>query len=121
MGKNLGFNKITIALTPKIDYNHKEGELKNEALSCKSILKGSKRVDEEPSDDARTHYSTSDEWEDFEHANHIGANSSYNLYLDVSQIFNDHTITNEVETIQDKKEQMEDEDDEIRYLDDYLA
>ncbi|GKD68205.1 hypothetical protein Tco_1322295, partial [Tanacetum coccineum] len=88
---------------------------------CKAILEGSKGVDEEPSDDDRTYYSPSDEWEDFEHANHIGANSSYNPYLDVSRIFNDHTITNEDETIQDKKELNEDEDDEIRYLDDYLA
>ncbi|GJW84293.1 hypothetical protein Tco_0157438 [Tanacetum coccineum] len=70
--------------------NLKEGELKDEALNSKAIFEGSKEVDEEPSDNARTHYSPSDEWDNFEHANHIGAdaNSNYNPYLDVSKIFN---------------------------------
>ncbi|GJT61172.1 hypothetical protein Tco_1004705 [Tanacetum coccineum] len=72
--------------------NFEEGELKDEALNRKAIFEGSKGVDEEPSDNARTHHSPSDEWEDFKHANHIGAyaKSKYNHYLDVSRIFNDH-------------------------------
>nr|GEU69256.1 reverse transcriptase domain-containing protein [Tanacetum cinerariifolium] len=101
--------------------NLEEDELKDKALISKAIFEGSKGIDDEPSDNARTHYSPSDEWEDFEHANHIRANSNYNSYLDVSCIFNDHIRTNKDEIIQDKKELNNDEDDEIKYLSDYLV
>ncbi|GKA39757.1 hypothetical protein Tco_0732308, partial [Tanacetum coccineum] len=108
--------------------NLEEGELKNKALDRKAILKGSKGVDEEPSDNARTHHSPSDEWEDFKRANHIGAdtNSNYNPYLEVSRIFNDHTGTNnDYETQKDdgwfdEHELMGDDDDDIGDLEDYL-
>ncbi|GKD68309.1 hypothetical protein Tco_1322399 [Tanacetum coccineum] len=103
-----------------------EGELKNKALNSKAIFEGSKGVDEEPSDNDRTHYSPSDEWEDLERADHIGANSNYNPYLDVSRIFNDHVgINNDYETQKDEgwfdeHELMEDDDDNIGDLKDYL-
>ncbi|GJZ28714.1 hypothetical protein Tco_0573361 [Tanacetum coccineum] len=75
-----------------------------------------------------TYYSPSDEWEDFEHTNHIGsnANSNYNPYLDVSRIFNDHARTNndyktpKNEERFDKHGLMGDEDDDIGDLEDYL-
>ncbi|GJS25196.1 hypothetical protein Tco_0453828 [Tanacetum coccineum] len=69
--------------------NLKDGELKDEALNCKGMMEESMNVEEESSDDARTHYSPGNEY--FEHANHIGAyvNSNYNPYLDVSTIFSD--------------------------------
>nr|GEU66702.1 hypothetical protein [Tanacetum cinerariifolium] len=51
--------------------NLKECELKDEALNYKAMLKESMNVEEESSDDARTHHSPRNEWEDFEHANHI--------------------------------------------------
>ncbi|GJT55971.1 hypothetical protein Tco_0991025, partial [Tanacetum coccineum] len=104
------------------------GELKDETLKSKEIFEISKGVDEEPSDNTRTHHSPSDEWEDFEHANHIGANtnSNYNLYLDVSRIFNDHArINNDYKTRKDEgqfdeQELIGDDDDDIRDLEDYL-
>ncbi|GKA93188.1 hypothetical protein Tco_0815174 [Tanacetum coccineum] len=100
--------------------NLKEGELKDEALNSKAIFEGSKEVDEEPSDNARTHYSPSDEWEDFEHANHIGAdaNSNYNPYLDVSKIFNHGAGTNNEQF--DEHELIVNDDDDIGDLGDYL-
>ncbi|GKB16960.1 hypothetical protein Tco_0850883 [Tanacetum coccineum] len=76
--------------------NLEDGELKNKALNSKAIFEGSKGVDKESSDKAGNFCSTINEWEDFEHANHKGTdtNSSYNPYLDVSRIFNDHAGTN---------------------------
>ncbi|GKD40085.1 hypothetical protein Tco_1260292, partial [Tanacetum coccineum] len=83
--------------------NLEEDELKDEALNSKAIFEGSKGVDEEPSDNDRTHYSPSDEWEDLERTDHIEANSNYNPYLDVSRIFNDHVwINNDYETQKDE-------------------
>ncbi|GKC70120.1 hypothetical protein Tco_1116003 [Tanacetum coccineum] len=48
--------------------------------------------DEESTDDAWSHYSPRDEWEDYEHKTYIQAdiNFNYNTYLDVCRIFNDH-------------------------------
>nr|GFC30792.1 hypothetical protein [Tanacetum cinerariifolium] len=42
------------------------GELKDEALNCKAILEESMNIEEESSNNARTHYSPIDEWEDSE-------------------------------------------------------
>ncbi|GJS68937.1 hypothetical protein Tco_0683502 [Tanacetum coccineum] len=107
--------------------NLEEGELKDEALNSKAIVEGWKGVDEESSDNARTHCSPNDKWEDFERARHIGAyaNSNYNPYLDVSRIFNDHGGTVNYETQKeegwfDKQELMGDDDDDIGDLEDYL-
>nr|GFB81810.1 hypothetical protein [Tanacetum cinerariifolium] len=73
--------------------NLEDSELKDEALNCKGMLEESINGKEESSDDARTHHSPGNEWEDFKCTNHIGANanSNYNPYLDVSTIFNDRT------------------------------
>nr|GEW84811.1 hypothetical protein [Tanacetum cinerariifolium] len=85
-------------------------------------------VDEESSDNARTHCSSSDEWDDFERANHVGtnANSNCNPYLDVSIIFNDYARTNNVYETQenegwfDEHKLMGDDDDDIDDFEDYL-
>ncbi|GKD46106.1 hypothetical protein Tco_1270751 [Tanacetum coccineum] len=45
------------------------------------------------------------EWEDFEHANHIGTNANYNPYLDISRIVNSHVGKSNEEEI---KEPMND-------------
>nr|GEX99832.1 hypothetical protein [Tanacetum cinerariifolium] len=76
--------------------NIEDGELKDEALNYKAILEESMNVEEESSDNTRNHHSPIDEWEDIERANHVeaDADSNYNLYLDVSRIFNDHAETN---------------------------
>ncbi|GJX48341.1 hypothetical protein Tco_0273531 [Tanacetum coccineum] len=108
--------------------NLEECKLKDEALNSKAIFKGLKGVYEESSDNARTHCSPNDEWEDFERANHIRAyaNSNYNPYLDVSRIFNDHAGTNnDCETQKDEgwfneHKLMGDDDDDIGDLEDYL-
>ncbi|GJR29115.1 hypothetical protein Tco_1105347 [Tanacetum coccineum] len=99
-----------------------EGELKDEALNSKDIFEGSKGVDEELNDNARTLYSPSDKWEDFERANNIGANakSNYNPYPYVSRIFNDHAVTNNDYGQFDEHELMEDDNDDIGNLEDYL-
>ncbi|GJT24243.1 hypothetical protein Tco_0894180 [Tanacetum coccineum] len=84
---------------------------------------------EESSNNARTHCSLIDEWEDFERANHIGsdANSNYNPYLDVSRIFNDRAGTNnDYETRENKgwfdehKLIKDNNDDDIDDLEHYL-
>ncbi|GKA45131.1 hypothetical protein Tco_0737927 [Tanacetum coccineum] len=101
--------------------NLEDGELKNKALNSKAIFEGSKGVDKESSDKAGNFCSTINEWEDFEHANHKGAdtNSSYNPYLDVSRIFNDHAGTNNTYETQDNEEwfddnkRMKNDDDDI--------
>ncbi|GKD52803.1 hypothetical protein Tco_1286190 [Tanacetum coccineum] len=108
--------------------NLEEGELKDDALNSKAIFEGSKGVDEESSDNARTHCSPINKWEDFERATHIGAdaNSNYNPYLDVSRIFNDRARTNSDYETQgkhgwfDKHEFMGDDDDDIGDLEDCL-
>ncbi|GJZ61017.1 hypothetical protein Tco_0617154, partial [Tanacetum coccineum] len=108
--------------------NLKEVELKDEALNSKAIFEGLKGVDEESSDNAMTHCSPNEEWENFKRANHIGAyaNSTYNPYLDVSRIFNDHAgINNHFETQKDEgwfdeRELMGDDDDDIGDLEYYL-
>ncbi|GJY48906.1 hypothetical protein Tco_0438862 [Tanacetum coccineum] len=105
-------------------FRFKNGHAKWPTYNRKKI----ERVDKEPSDNARTYHLPSNEWEDFERANHIGAdaNSNYNPYLDVSRIFNDHTGTNnDYETQEDDRwfdehELMEDDDDDIDDLEDYL-
>nr|GEW15525.1 hypothetical protein [Tanacetum cinerariifolium] len=43
------------------------------------------------------------EWEDFEHANHIGSDAKYNTYLDISRIFNIRARKEKEETIKDEK------------------
>ncbi|GJR19882.1 hypothetical protein Tco_0968409 [Tanacetum coccineum] len=106
----------------------KDGELKDEALNSKAIFEGLKGVDEESSDNARTHCSPNDKWDDFKHANHIGSNvnSNYNPYLYVSRIFNDLTRTNnDYETQEnkgwfDKDKLMGDDADDIGDLEDDL-
>ncbi|GJY98339.1 hypothetical protein Tco_0515249 [Tanacetum coccineum] len=109
--------------------NLENGKLKDESLNSKAIFEGSKAVDEESSDNTRTRCLPIDEWEDFEHANHIGANanSNYNPYLDVSRIFNDRAGTNnDYETREnkgwfDKHELIKDDnDDDIDDLEHYL-
>ncbi|GJZ05868.1 hypothetical protein Tco_0539661, partial [Tanacetum coccineum] len=108
--------------------NLEDDELKDEALKSKAIFKGSKRVDEESSENARTHCSPNDERDDFERANHIGgnANSNNNSYLDVSRIFNDHAGTNnDYETQEnegwfDEHKLTKDDDDDVGDLEDYL-
>ncbi|GKF99913.1 hypothetical protein Tco_0301604, partial [Tanacetum coccineum] len=82
----------------------------------------------ESSDKAGNFCSTINEWEDFEHANHKGAdtNSSYNPYLDVSRIFNDHAGTNNTYETQNNEEwfynnkRMKNDDDDIGDFEDYL-
>nr|GEX93095.1 hypothetical protein [Tanacetum cinerariifolium] len=72
--------------------------------------------------------SPNDKWDDFKHANHIGANanSNYNLYLDFSKIFNDHARTNnDYETQEnegwfDEDNLMGNDDDDIGDLEDSL-
>ncbi|GKC21318.1 hypothetical protein Tco_1023468 [Tanacetum coccineum] len=107
------------------DYEWYEGledsELKKEDLKEKD--------EEESSDDAWSHYSPIDEWENFERTNRIetNVNSNYNSYLDVCQIFNNHARTNNNDEIQenrecfDEHEPMEDNDNDIGDLDDYLV
>nr|GEZ73278.1 hypothetical protein [Tanacetum cinerariifolium] len=71
----------------------------------------------------KTNCSPAHEWEDFEHANHMkaNANSNYNLYLDISIIFNNAGMNNN-ETFQDEPKLMrdDDDDDDVSYLEDYL-
>ncbi|GJY40861.1 hypothetical protein Tco_0428131 [Tanacetum coccineum] len=69
--------------------NLEDGKLKDEALNCKGMMEELMNVEEESSDDARTHYSPGNEWEDFEHANHIGAyaNSNYNPTITLILMF----------------------------------
>ncbi|GKE79217.1 hypothetical protein Tco_1545337 [Tanacetum coccineum] len=59
------------------------GELKDEALNVKAVFEGSKKIEEESSKE-----SPIDEWEDFEHANHIetDVNPNYNPLMRVVKI-----------------------------------
>ncbi|GJX60800.1 hypothetical protein Tco_0292190 [Tanacetum coccineum] len=108
--------------------NLEDGELKDKALKSNAIFEGLKGLDEESSDNARTHCSPSNEWDDFERATHIGsnANSYYNPYLDVSRIFNDYARTNndyetqENEGWVDEHKLMGDDYDDVDDLEDYL-
>ncbi|GJU12862.1 retrovirus-related pol polyprotein from transposon TNT 1-94 [Tanacetum coccineum] len=104
--------------------NIENGELKDEALNVKAVLEGSKKAKKESSKGPLI-----DAWEDFERANHIetNTNSNYNLYLDVSTIFNDHAgTTSDDDAVQtdhkwfDNYELMKDDDDDIIDLEDYL-
>nr|GFA45280.1 hypothetical protein [Tanacetum cinerariifolium] len=47
--------------------NLEDSELKDEALNCKGMLEESINGKEESSDDARTHHSPGNEWEDFKY------------------------------------------------------
>ncbi|GKA95318.1 hypothetical protein Tco_0817356 [Tanacetum coccineum] len=100
-----------------------DSNLKEEALNNKAILEKSMDVEEESSEDAWSHYSPIDEWEDFERADHIetNANPNYNPHLDISRIFNNHAGTNNDGTIQDENDRKGDDGDNIDDLDDYLV
>ncbi|GJV13073.1 hypothetical protein Tco_1354614 [Tanacetum coccineum] len=99
-----------------------DSDPKDKALNNKSILEGSKKEEEEPSEDAWSHYSSIDEWEDFGRANHIGTNvnSDYNPYLDTSRILNNHVGINN-DPIEDEQELTRDDSDDIGDFDDYLV
>nr|GEV46808.1 hypothetical protein [Tanacetum cinerariifolium] len=108
--------------------NLKYGKLKDEALNCNANFEGSKGVDEESSNDPRIHCLTINEWEDFDRANNIraDANSNYEPYLDVFRKFNDHAGKNNYDETQEKEgwfdehELMEDDDEDIGDIEDYL-
>nr|GEW13386.1 zf-BED domain-containing protein [Tanacetum cinerariifolium] len=80
-------------------------------------------------DPSNAKFSNCDEWEDFDHANHIGvdADSNYNPYLDVSRIFNDNVGKNNCNETLDNKgwidelQLMKDDNDDIGNLEDYLT
>ncbi|GKA08898.1 hypothetical protein Tco_0688229 [Tanacetum coccineum] len=76
------------------------GKWKNIAMMA--ILEESMNMQEESSDNVRTHYSPSDKWEDFEHAKPTWSRCfslTIPSILDVSRIFNDHGgINNDYET-----------------------
>ncbi|GJV98836.1 hypothetical protein Tco_1554088 [Tanacetum coccineum] len=96
-------------------------ELKEEALICKAIFEERITMNDESSRNARTHYSLANEWENFEHENHMegDVNSNYNPYLDISIIFSNVGMNNG-KTIQDEPELIGDDDDDVGYLEDYL-
>ncbi|GJT15384.1 hypothetical protein Tco_0874090 [Tanacetum coccineum] len=100
-----------------------DSELREEALNNKRILEESMNGKEESSDDERSLDSPIDEWEDYEPAADIEAddNSNYNPYLDISQLFNDHTRKNEEDIGQDRIELNNDEDDDMGHLEDHLV
>ncbi|GJS46022.1 hypothetical protein Tco_0596143 [Tanacetum coccineum] len=95
-----------------------DSEVKEEALNNKRILEESMNGKEESSDDEQSLDSSIDEWEDYEPAADIEAddNSNYNPYLDISQLFNDHTRKNEEDIGQDRIELNNDEDDDMGHL-----
>ncbi|GKE17945.1 hypothetical protein Tco_1425522 [Tanacetum coccineum] len=74
-----------------------DGELKNEALMKKTEFK-----------ESRDPCSFDVEWEDFEHANHIGANANYNPYLDISRIFNSRAGKSNEEATKDERKPIDD-------------
>ncbi|GKD23468.1 hypothetical protein Tco_1225171 [Tanacetum coccineum] len=85
--------------------------------------------EEESSDDAWSHYSPIDEWKDYEHTTYIetDVNSNQNTYNYVCQMFKDHAgTTNDDDAVQadqgwfDNHEPMENNDDDIGDLGDYL-
>ncbi|GKB10100.1 hypothetical protein Tco_0844023 [Tanacetum coccineum] len=69
-----------------------DGELKDKALMKKAEFEESRYL-----------CSFDAEWENFEHANHIGTNANYNPYLDISQIFNCHAGKSNEEAIKDNR------------------
>ncbi|GKA90003.1 hypothetical protein Tco_0811815 [Tanacetum coccineum] len=85
--------------------------------------------EEESTDDAWSYYSLIIDFENYEHTCQLEAdvNSNYNPYLDVCQIFKTRAGTINDDTIQtnhrcfDEQEPMEDNDDDIGNLDDYLV
>ncbi|GJU52600.1 hypothetical protein Tco_0756922 [Tanacetum coccineum] len=99
-----------------------DGKLKEEYLKQKSIYEGSwgnatqgwRMNDNECS--PFTH------WKNHVHGTYINVNvnANYNPYLDDCRIFNDCVEANNKETIQDKKEPKE-KDEDIGKLDDYLV
>ncbi|GJS37626.1 hypothetical protein Tco_0536008 [Tanacetum coccineum] len=86
-----------------------------------------KKEGEESSDDAWSHYSPIDEWEDYEHTTYIetDVNSNQNTYNNVCQIFKNHAGMTNDDAIQsdqewfDERKPMED-NDHIGDSDDYL-
>ncbi|GJS61127.1 hypothetical protein Tco_0655911 [Tanacetum coccineum] len=63
-----------------------------------------------------------DEWKDYEHTTYIkiDVSSNQNTYYNVCQIVMDHCKTEEEQGWFDKHELMEDDDDDIGDLEDYL-
>ncbi|GKE35282.1 hypothetical protein Tco_1454604 [Tanacetum coccineum] len=100
-----------------------DSEVREEALNNKRILEESMNGKEESSDDERSLDSPIDEWEDYEPDADIEAddNSNYNPYLDISQLFNDHTRKNEEDIGQDRIELNNHEDDDMGYIEDHLV
>ncbi|GKA28822.1 hypothetical protein Tco_0715067 [Tanacetum coccineum] len=82
---------------PNNQSEEEDGELKDEALMKKAEF-----------EESRDPCSFDVEWEDFEHANHIGTNANYNPYLDISRIFNSRAEKSHEEAIKDKREPMDD-------------
>ncbi|GKB68479.1 hypothetical protein Tco_0929891 [Tanacetum coccineum] len=92
---------LAIGKWKNISMNLEDDELKDESLKSKAIFKESKRVDEESSENARTHCSPNDERDDFERTN------------------NDYE-TQENEGWFDEHKLTKDDDDDIGDLEDYL-
>ncbi|GKA24254.1 hypothetical protein Tco_0710287 [Tanacetum coccineum] len=85
-----------------------DGELKDKSLMKKGEF-----------EESRGPCSFDAEWDEFKHANHIGTNANYNLYLDISQIFNSHVGKSNEEAIKEEREPMNDYG--IGNSDDHLA
>nr|GEV46901.1 hypothetical protein [Tanacetum cinerariifolium] len=99
-----------------------DSKLKEETLINKAILEESMNVREESSNEAWSHYSPIDEWKDYGHTTYIETDSSsnQNTYNNVFQIIIDHCETQEKQGWFDEHELMEDGDDDIDDLEDYL-
>nr|GEW21137.1 hypothetical protein [Tanacetum cinerariifolium] len=102
--------------------NLKGEELKDEALNSKAIFEGSKGVDKEPSNNAWNHFSSFDEWKDYEHTTYIEYNvsSNKNTYNNVCQMIMNHGETQEKQGWFDEQKLIRDDDDDIGDLEDYL-
>ncbi|GJW23328.1 hypothetical protein Tco_0033950 [Tanacetum coccineum] len=74
-----------------------DGELKDKALMKKAKI-----------EESRDPFSFDVEWEDFEHADHIGTDANYNPYLDISQIFNHRAGKSNKKEIKDERKPMDD-------------
>ncbi|GKB49701.1 hypothetical protein Tco_0900454 [Tanacetum coccineum] len=79
-------------------------------------------VKEESSDGVWSHYSSIDEWKDYEHTTYIetDVSSNQNTYNDVFQIIMDHDADQAKQGWFDNHELMEDDDYNIGDLEDYL-
>ncbi|GJU20391.1 hypothetical protein Tco_1153733 [Tanacetum coccineum] len=77
---------------------------------------------EESSDDAWNHDSPIEEWKDYEHTTYIttDAYSNQDTYDKVCQIIMDHNEAKKKQEWLDKHELVEDDDDDISDLEDYL-